>query len=119
MSARNDRPRYVRRNRQHGKPIQTYTRLAPDRRANHRPARKTRNSRGSRRRCNRLPKQSNQEQYALMDDVRIIDVLKEIKKLKAEISDQQWDNLDTTQTDRRLRHFENLARQGEFYEPNF
>jgi len=54
-----------------------------------------------------------------MDDVRIIDVLKEIKKLKAEISDQQWDNLDTTLTDRRLRHFENLARQGEFYEPNF
>ena len=84
MSARNDRPRYVRRNRQHGEPIQTYARLAPDRRANHRPARKTRNNRGSRRRCNRLPQQSNQEQYALMDDVRIIDVLKEIKKLKAD-----------------------------------
>tara|TARA_R110000764_G_C10949062_1_gene376963 strand:- start:427 stop:591 length:165 start_codon:yes stop_codon:yes gene_type:complete len=54
-----------------------------------------------------------------MDDVRIIDVLKEIKKLKAEISDKQWENLDTTITDRRLRHFEDLAKMGEFYEPNF
>jgi len=54
-----------------------------------------------------------------MDDERLIDVVKEIKKLRDELSEKQWNDLDTGSVDRRLRHFENLARQGEFYEPTF
>ena len=54
-----------------------------------------------------------------MDDERLIDVVKEIKRLRKEISDKQWENQDAAFNEKRLQHFENLAREGEFYEPNF
>jgi len=54
-----------------------------------------------------------------MDDERLIDVVKEIKRLRKEISDKQWKNKEATFDEKRLQHFENLAREGEFYEPNF
>jgi hypothetical protein len=54
-----------------------------------------------------------------MDDESLIDVVKEIQRLRGEISDKQWKDQETTLEDRRLRYFEKLARQGEHYEPKF
>ena len=54
-----------------------------------------------------------------MDDERLIDVVKEIKRLRAEISDKQWQDQETTLENRQLRYFEKLAREGELYEPRF
>lgn len=54
-----------------------------------------------------------------MDDERLIDVVKEIQRLRNEISDKQWEERDTNLEERRLRYFEKLARQGEHYEPRF
>ena len=54
-----------------------------------------------------------------MDDERLIDVVNEIKKLRKEISDKQWENNSTNLEERQLRYFEKLARVGEFYEPRF
>ena len=54
-----------------------------------------------------------------MDDERLIDVVKEIQKLRNEISEKQWEERDTNLEERQLRYFEKLARQGENYEPKF
>ena len=54
-----------------------------------------------------------------MDDERLIDVVNEIKRLRAEISDKQWQDQETTLEDRQLRYFEKLAKEGEHYEPRF
>ena len=54
-----------------------------------------------------------------MDDERLIDVVNEIKKLRKEISEKQWQDQETTLEARQLRYFEKLAREGEFYEPRF
>ena len=54
-----------------------------------------------------------------MDDQRLIDVVKEIQKLRNKISDKQWEERDTNLEERQLRYFEKLARQGERYEPLF
>jgi len=54
-----------------------------------------------------------------MDDERLIDVVKEIQRLRALISDKQWEDRDSTLENRRLQYFEKLARQGESYEPKF
>ena len=54
-----------------------------------------------------------------MDDERLIDVVNEIKRLRAEISEKQWENRDSTLEDRQLRYFEKLAIEGELYEPRF
>ena len=54
-----------------------------------------------------------------MDDERLIDVVKEIQRLRGEISEKQWENRDSTLEDRRLRYFEKLAKEGEHYEPRF
>ena len=54
-----------------------------------------------------------------MDDERLIDVVNEIKRLRAEISEKQWQDQETTLEDRQLRHFEKLAKEGDLYEPRF
>jgi hypothetical protein len=54
-----------------------------------------------------------------MDDERLIDVVKEIQRLRGEISDKQWKDQETNLEERQLRYFEKLARQGEHYEPKF
>jgi len=54
-----------------------------------------------------------------MDDERLIDVVNEIKRLRAEISDKQWQDQETTLEARQLRYFEKLAIEGELYEPRF
>ena len=54
-----------------------------------------------------------------MDDERLIDVVKEIQRLRGEISDKQWEERDTNLEERQLRYFEKLAKEGELYEPRF
>jgi hypothetical protein len=54
------------------------------------------------------------------DDARLIDVASEVKRLRKELSDAEWDDTpDVPILRSNLAHYEALAEQGVLWEPTF
>lgn len=53
------------------------------------------------------------------DDIRLILVAEEIRKLKLKISDAAWENKPTESLEQQLAYFEELQRNGIDVEPTF
>lgn len=53
-------------------------------------------------------------------DARLTSVAAEVKRLRRELSDAEWEDAPNVDSIRReLTHYEDLSRQGVLWEPNF